>query len=95
MAQASYLDHVVLLAALEGEALHTRVSRTLRDAITRGLIPEGTRLLGHQKLAQWLGVSRNTLVDALGCNSEMRGRKSLLTKGMKGKRPRNRDSSGS
>ena len=50
---------------MPGEALHARVARTLRDAVTGGLLPEGTRLPGHRRLAGALGVSRNTLVDAL------------------------------
>lgn len=54
-----------MLPPLPGEALHTRVARTLREAISRGLLPEGTRLPGHKALAALLGVSRNTLVDAL------------------------------
>lgn len=54
-----------LLDAHPGEALHTRVARSLRDAVTRGLIPDGTRLPGHRPLAARLGVSRNTVVDAL------------------------------
>ena len=58
-------DVPALLPALPGEALHTRVTRTLRDAITRGTLPEGARLPGHRALAARLGVSRNTLVDAL------------------------------
>ncbi|WP_407638332.1 MocR-like pyridoxine biosynthesis transcription factor PdxR [Deinococcus grandis] len=37
----------------------------MRTAITRGLLPEGTRLPGHRRLADHLGVARNTLVDAL------------------------------
>ncbi|WP_317639170.1 PLP-dependent aminotransferase family protein [Deinococcus arenicola] len=41
------------------------MARTLRDAVTGGLLPEGTRLPGHRRLAEALGVSRNTLVDAL------------------------------
>lgn len=54
-----------LLPALPGEALHTRVARTLRELILSGTLPEGTRLPGHRALATRLGVSRNTLVDAL------------------------------
>ena len=50
---------------LPGEALHARVARTLREAILAGTVPEGTRLPGHRALAARLGVSRNTLVDAL------------------------------
>nr|WP_229789667.1 PLP-dependent aminotransferase family protein [Deinococcus humi] len=56
---------LALAAPLPGEALHARVARTLRDAVTGGLLPEGTRLPGHRRLAGALGVSRNTLVDAL------------------------------
>ncbi|WP_342667651.1 PLP-dependent aminotransferase family protein [Deinococcus frigens] len=41
------------------------MARTLRDAVTGGLLPEGTRLPGHRRLAGALGVSRNTLVDAV------------------------------
>lgn len=52
--------------ALPGEALHARVTRTLREAILAGHLPEGTRLPGHRALAAQLGVSRNTVVDALG-----------------------------
>ncbi|MEW6420405.1 MAG: PLP-dependent aminotransferase family protein, partial [Deinococcota bacterium] len=54
-----------LRPALPGEALHARVARTLREAVLEGLLPEGTRLPGHRALAARLGVSRNTLVDAL------------------------------
>ncbi|GMA17396.1 PLP-dependent aminotransferase family protein [Deinococcus metallilatus] len=54
-----------LRPALPGEALHARAARTLREAILAGLLPEGTRLPGHRALAARLGVSRNTLVDAL------------------------------
>jgi GntR family transcriptional regulator/MocR family aminotransferase len=50
---------------LPGEALHARVARTLREAILGGTLPEGVRLPGHRSLAAQLGVSRNTLVDAL------------------------------
>ncbi|QLG12525.1 PLP-dependent aminotransferase family protein [Deinococcus sp. D7000] len=56
---------MALAAPLPGEALHARVARTLRGAVTGGLLPEGTRLPGHRRLAGALGVSRNTLVDAL------------------------------
>ncbi len=56
---------LTLSPPLPGEALHVRVARTLRDAITGGLLPGGTRLPGHRRLAGALGVSRNTLVDAL------------------------------
>lgn len=55
-----------LRPALPGEALHARVTRTLREAIASGALPGGTRLPGHRALATRLGVSRNTLVDALG-----------------------------
>nr|WP_221269623.1 PLP-dependent aminotransferase family protein [Deinococcus budaensis] len=51
--------------ALPGEALHARVARTLREAVLAGALPEGTRLPGHRVLAARLGVSRNTLTDAL------------------------------
>ncbi|THF88515.1 PLP-dependent aminotransferase family protein [Deinococcus sp. KSM4-11] len=54
-----------LLDAHPGEALHTCVARSLRDVLARGILPEGTRLPGHRRLAAHLGVSRNTLVDAL------------------------------
>ncbi|GAA5514840.1 HTH-type transcriptional regulatory protein GabR [Deinococcus carri] len=54
-----------LRPALPGEALHSRVARTLRGAILEGTLPAGTRLPGHRSLAARLGVSRNTLVDAL------------------------------
>ncbi|WP_051363570.1 PLP-dependent aminotransferase family protein [Deinococcus murrayi] len=50
---------------LPGEALHARVARTLRGVIVAGTLPQGTRLPGHRALAARLGVSRNTLVDAL------------------------------
>lgn len=50
---------------LPGEALHARVARTLREAILGGTLTEGARLPGHRSLAARLGVSRNTLVDAL------------------------------
>ncbi|GGM06562.1 GntR family transcriptional regulator [Deinococcus aerophilus] len=59
------LNGVTLLPALPGEALHTRVARTLRDAVTRGVLSEGSRLPGHRRLAAALGVSRNTVVDAV------------------------------
>ncbi|WP_412029164.1 PLP-dependent aminotransferase family protein [Deinococcus yunweiensis] len=59
-------DVLRLLDAHPGEALHTRVARSLRDVLARGLIPDGTRLPGHRPLAARLGVSRNTVVDALG-----------------------------
>ncbi|MDL2345200.1 winged helix-turn-helix domain-containing protein, partial [Deinococcus sp. MIMF12] len=51
--------------SLPGEALHARVARTLRGVIVAGTLPQGTRLPGHRALAGRLGVSRNTLVDAL------------------------------
>ncbi|WP_231557286.1 PLP-dependent aminotransferase family protein [Deinococcus sp. YIM 77859] len=54
-----------LLPPLPGEALHARVARTLRELVLSGRLPEGTRLPGHRALAAQLGVSRNTLVDAL------------------------------
>ncbi|WP_309573421.1 PLP-dependent aminotransferase family protein [Deinococcus sp.] len=41
------------------------MARSLRDVLVRGLLPEGKRLPGHRRLAAHLGVSRNTLVDAL------------------------------
>lgn len=50
---------------LPGEALHARVARTLRGVIVAGTLPQGTRLPGHRTLAGRLGVSRNTVVDAL------------------------------
>lgn len=54
-----------LLPSLPGEVLHARVARTLRDAVQRGVLVQGARLPGHRTLAAQLGVSRNTLVDAL------------------------------
>ncbi|UQN06180.1 PLP-dependent aminotransferase family protein [Deinococcus sp. QL22] len=54
-----------LLPTLPGEVLHARVARTLRDAVQRGVLVQGARLPGHRTLAAQLGVSRNTLVDAL------------------------------
>ncbi len=54
-----------LLPALPGETVGARVTRTLRDAVLRGTLPDGTRLPGHRALAAQLGVSRNTVVDAL------------------------------
>jgi GntR family transcriptional regulator/MocR family aminotransferase len=54
-----------LSPALPAEALHARVARTLRGAVSGGALPDGTRLPGHRALALALGVSRNTLVDAL------------------------------
>jgi len=54
-----------LRPALPGEALHARVARTLREAVLAGQLPEGARLPGHRVLAARLGVSRNTLTDAL------------------------------
>jgi transcriptional regulator, GntR family len=59
------LDDLTLLPPETGEALHTRTERTLRAAIGQGRLPQGTRLPGHRALAAALGVSRNTLVDAL------------------------------
>lgn len=59
------LDSLTLLDAQPGEALHARVARSLRTTVLRGLLAEGTRLPGHRRLAEQLGVSRNTLVDAL------------------------------
>ena len=59
------MGELALAAPLPGEALHARVARTLRGAVTGGLLPQGTRLPGHRRLAGVLGVSRNTLVDAL------------------------------
>ncbi|MFC4636874.1 PLP-dependent aminotransferase family protein [Deinococcus hohokamensis] len=55
-----------LLPPQPGEALHARVARSLRHAVTQGHWPQGARLPGHRTLALQLGVSRNTLVDALG-----------------------------
>ncbi|MFC6748548.1 PLP-dependent aminotransferase family protein [Deinococcus aquaticus] len=60
-----WLDTLTLSDPHPGETRHALVARTLRSAVTRGLLPEGTRLPGHRRLAQRLGVSRNTLVDAL------------------------------
>nr|WP_189067979.1 PLP-dependent aminotransferase family protein [Deinococcus radiotolerans] len=57
---------MALLPAQPGETRQAQVTRSLRGAIVRGLLPEGTRLPGHRRLAEHLGVSRNTLVDALG-----------------------------
>lgn len=54
-----------LLPELPGEALHARTTRSLRHAIRQGLVPEGTRLPGHRSLAASLGISRNTVVDAI------------------------------
>lgn len=54
-----------LLPPEPGEALHTRTERTLRAAILAGHLPQQRRLPGHKALARALGVSRNTLVDAL------------------------------
>ncbi|THF69660.1 PLP-dependent aminotransferase family protein [Deinococcus sp. Arct2-2] len=54
-----------LLPPLPGEVLHARVARTLRDAVQRGVLVQDARLPGHRALAAQLGVSRNTLVDAL------------------------------
>ena len=59
------LEGLTLLPAEPGEALHTRTERTLRAAIGQGRLPQGVRLPGHRPLAAALGVSRNTLVDAL------------------------------
>ncbi|WP_155297865.1 MocR-like pyridoxine biosynthesis transcription factor PdxR [Deinococcus kurensis] len=60
-----WLDALTLPPAQPGETRHAQVTRALRGAITRGLLPEGTRLPGHRRLADHLGVARNTLVDAL------------------------------
>ncbi|PNY82695.1 PLP-dependent aminotransferase family protein [Deinococcus koreensis] len=58
-------DVLSLLPDLPGEALHARVARSLRSTVLRGVLAEGSRLPGHRRLAGQLGVSRNTLVDAL------------------------------
>ncbi|MFC4425594.1 PLP-dependent aminotransferase family protein [Deinococcus navajonensis] len=60
------LSPAALLPPQPAEALHARVARSLRHAVTQGHWPQGARLPGHRALAQQLGVSRNTLVDALG-----------------------------
>ncbi|WP_082688968.1 PLP-dependent aminotransferase family protein [Deinococcus actinosclerus] len=64
-ARPGWLDALTLPPAQPGETRHAQVTRALRGAITRGLLPEGTRLPGHRRLADHLGVARNTLVDAL------------------------------
>ena len=56
---------LTLAPARPGETRHALAARTLREAVLDGRLPEGTRLPGHRRLAQRLGVSRNTLVDAL------------------------------
>lgn len=54
-----------LAPALSGETRIHQVARTLRQAMIRGDLALGSRLMGHAQLAAQLGVSRNTVVDAL------------------------------
>ncbi|WP_221091448.1 MocR-like pyridoxine biosynthesis transcription factor PdxR [Deinococcus aquaedulcis] len=61
----AWLERLPPLIPQPGETRRALVARTLREAAARGLVPEGTRLPGHRRLAEALGVSRNTLVDAL------------------------------
>lgn len=56
---------LTLLPPRMGEARHAQVSRTLRESILSGVLAPGLKLPGHRRLAAELGVSRNTLVDAL------------------------------
>jgi GntR family transcriptional regulator/MocR family aminotransferase len=44
-----------------GENLAVQLARRLRDAIERGMIRSGTRLLGSRQLAKRLGLGRNTV----------------------------------
>jgi GntR family transcriptional regulator/MocR family aminotransferase len=44
-----------------GENLAVQLTRRLRDAIQRGMIRSGTRLLGSRQLAKRLGLGRNTV----------------------------------
>ncbi len=44
-----------------GENLAVQLARRLRDAIERGMIRNGTRLLGSRQLAKRLGLGRNTV----------------------------------
>ncbi|PTA69849.1 PLP-dependent aminotransferase family protein [Deinococcus arcticus] len=59
------MERLPPLSPQPGETRRALVARTLREAAARGLVPQGTRLPGHRRLAEALGVSRNTLVDAL------------------------------
>ncbi|MVN85609.1 aminotransferase class I/II-fold pyridoxal phosphate-dependent enzyme [Deinococcus sp. HMF7620] len=59
------MEDLPLPPAQPGETRRAHTARLLREAVSRGLIPEGARLPGHRRLAGALGVSRNTLVDAL------------------------------
>jgi GntR family transcriptional regulator / MocR family aminotransferase len=47
-----------------GENLAVQLARRLRDAIERGMIGSGTRLLGSRQLAKRLGLGRNTVAIA-------------------------------
>jgi GntR family transcriptional regulator/MocR family aminotransferase len=44
-----------------GEALAVQLARRLREAIERGTLPAGTRMLGTRQLAKQLGLGRNTV----------------------------------
>jgi GntR family transcriptional regulator/MocR family aminotransferase len=44
-----------------GENLAVQLARRLRDAIERGILRSGTRLLGSRQLADRLGLGRNTV----------------------------------
>ncbi len=46
--------------------LHRQVASGLRDAILRGRLAAGERIVSSRELQSELGVSRNTIVDALG-----------------------------
>ena len=48
------------------EPLHRQVAAGLRDAILSGRLPAGERIASSRELQALLGVSRNTVVDALG-----------------------------
>jgi GntR family transcriptional regulator/MocR family aminotransferase len=54
----------VLLDRSRTEALTGQLATQLRDAIRRDMIPSGTRLPSSRRLADQLGISRNTAVRA-------------------------------
>ena len=49
-------------ARRSGEFDHRKLYRVLQDGIRRGLLPPGARLLASRRLAQGLGIARNTVV---------------------------------
>jgi GntR family transcriptional regulator/MocR family aminotransferase len=46
--------------------MHRRLAAELRDAVLGGRLAPGTRLPGSRELARDLGLSRNTVLDAMG-----------------------------